>query len=243
MNTFALAIFSGQAFGSVIFGWVGSTLGIQWGYGLQAIFAGISVLLNIVVLRETRADVLLARKARRLTRITGVKHITPEELQKKSFLQLIRVSAIRPLRTSAHSLLIAEYLFVEPIVSAMSLWIGFAWGCIFLGTSSVLLVFRQYGWSSGLTGTSETCMFIGAVFGFVSNIHNEGLYRRAAAKNPSGRAAPEVRLYWAATGGLLFPLGLFGFAWSGRPEVHWIVPAICLSLSNWGVYVMYSSVL
>jgi len=128
-------------------------------------------------------------------------------------------------------------------VSAISLWIGFAWGCIFLGTSSTLLVFGQYGWSSGMTGLSELTLLVGAVLGTLSNMHMEKVYLRAAAKSPSGRAQPEVRLYWAASAGLLFPLSMFVYAWTGRPSVHWIVPAIFLSLSNWGVYIMYSSVL
>lgn len=128
-------------------------------------------------------------------------------------------------------------------MTAISAWIGFAWGCIFLGTSSTLLVFRQYGWSSGMTGMSELTLLVGAVLGYMANMHNEWLYRRKAAKSPSGRAPPEARLYWAATGGLLFPLCMFAYAWTGRPGVHWIAPAIFLSLSNCGVYVMYSSVL
>lgn len=124
----------------------------------------------------------------------------------------------------------------------MSLWVGFAWGCVFLGTSSVLLVFGQYGWNSGLRGTAEICTLIGGILGFISNYHAEYLYARAAARAPDGRAAPEVRLYWAATGGLFFPLCMFGFAWTGQPHIHWAVPAVFLCLSYWGIYIMYSSV-
>lgn len=134
-------------------------------------------------------------------------------------------------------------MFTEPIVSAIATWIGFAWACIFLCTSSTLIVFRQWGGNPGVTSTALLCILVGGLLGFVSNYHQEYIYRRAARRSPTGRAAPEVRLYWAATGGLLFPLGTFAYAWTGRPQFPWIVPAVFLSLSMWGEYIMYSSVL
>lgn len=36
----------------------------------------------------------------------------------------------------------------------------------------------------------------------------------------TGRAPPEARLYYAAFVGLAFPIGLYGFAWTGRPDVQ-----------------------
>ena len=85
-------------------------------------------------------------------------------------------------------------------------------------------------------------MFIGGFLGFVSNYHQQYLYRRKAAKC-GGQAPPEARLIWAAYGGLLFPLGLFAFAWTGRPSIPWIVPMIFLCLSYWGIACIFSAIL
>lgn len=42
----------------------------------------------------------------------------------------------------------------------------------------------------------------------------------------------------------MFPLSTFVFAWTGgRDDIHWIVPAIFLTIGNWGIYCMYSGVL
>lgn len=38
---------------------------------------------------------------------------------------------------------------------ALSIWIGFAWACVFLGGTSVSLVFSQYGWSWGAIGAAQ----------------------------------------------------------------------------------------
>ncbi len=258
-------------------GWVGMYWGIRWCYGvslprhseqelmitqIQGILGAVSCVLNAIVLRETRGDVLLLRRAIRLTRETGRRHATAAELQKKDFLTLMKVSLIRPFRASilpCWSLLkFAEYLFTEPIVSALSTWMGFAWAIIFLGGTSELLVFRQYGFNDGEAGsiqmwvsstsslsrqlTSNSVVLIGAIFGFISNLHQDHLYAQKAAKH-GGRAPPEARLYWAAYGGLLFPLATFAFAWTGRPDIPWPVPAMFLCLANWGEYVMYSGIL
>lgn len=50
-----------------------------------------------------------------------------------------------PLLTS-HRLYTA-YLVSEPIVIALSLWMGFAWALIYLFGSSILLVFTSYDFS------------------------------------------------------------------------------------------------
>lgn len=96
MNVFTLAIYVGQA-GGAVFGWVGMRCGIQWCYGIQGLWAALSCVLNAIVLRETRADVILSRRARRLTKQTGVKHLATADLQHKSFWTLVAQSATRPL--------------------------------------------------------------------------------------------------------------------------------------------------
>ncbi|CAK9782640.1 MFS general substrate transporter [Cutaneotrichosporon oleaginosum] len=232
MNLFALIIFIGQGAGGVTMGWIGERLGYQWCWGAQTIWAAASCVINALFLRETRANTLLTRRARRLTKETGVKHVARSDIERKhqSLLQQLRVTAIRPLK----------FLVTEPIVSSLSLWIGLAWGSLFLGGPSTMLVFAQYGFSPGEKGSMGACIAIGGIIGYATASHQERLYARAAAA--SGRAPPEARLYWAAAGGLLFPAGMMAFAWTGRPHVPWPVPAAMLCISYWGIYSMYLGV-
>lgn len=76
----------------------------------------------------------------------------------------------------------------------------------------------------------------------IANDHQEYLYRRAGTKH-GGKSPPEARLYYAAYGGLCFPLAMFVFAWTGRPDIHWIVPALALVVSNFGIFTIYAGVL
>lgn len=199
--------------------------------------------MNAAILRETRADKILSRRAKRLTKCTGVLHLCRADMQHKDKLSLLRATAIRPLRTlyAGNRANMGEYLCTEPIVTALSVWIGFAWAVIYLGGTATMLVFRQYGFSDGQTGSIQACIGIGGLLGFLSNYHQERLYRRAGSE--SSPPPPEARLYWAAIGGLLFPVGTLIFAWTGKPAVHWVVPAIMLCISYWGVFCMYLGVL
>ncbi|KAK4686907.1 hypothetical protein P7C73_g3215, partial [Tremellales sp. Uapishka_1] len=249
MSTFSLMIFLGQvsvsrsevhvlaidvslqAMGGIAGGWTVMDLGIKWCYAIQAFLAVLSCVLNALFLRETRADVLLSRRAKRLTKQTGIKHATASDLQEKDLKTLVVVSFVRPL----------QYLVTEPIVSALSAWIGFAWAVIFMSGTATLLVFDQYGFNTGQAGSMIATTGIGGILGFLTAFHQERLYAKAARK-AGGRAAPEVRLYWAAVGGFMFPLSFYVFAWTGRPSIHWAVPAVMLVIFYWGVFMMYSGV-
>ncbi|TXT05083.1 hypothetical protein VHUM_03903 [Vanrija humicola] len=228
MNIMALANYAGNSLGGAAFGFVAAKLGVQWCYGIQALACVVSVVANYALMSETRAEAVAARKAKRFTKATGVQHV-PEGQVVHSAKATVAATVLRPLR----------FLCTEPIVTAMSLWIGFAWSCIYLGSSATLTVFAQYGWSPGVTGLSLLSTLVGGLLGFVSNFHQERIYRRAVA---AGSATPEVRLYWAASGGLLFPVCMYAYAWTGRPSVHWIVPVLFLSGAMWGVYIMYCGV-
>jgi hypothetical protein len=124
MNVFAVLNFIGgvcpssefainpnrQALGSIVTGWVGMGGGARWAYGAshsiviqsctddqyQGILGAGSIILNIFFLRETREDVLLSRRAKRLTKQTGTKHICASDLQHRSFFTTLRVSLVRP---------------------------------------------------------------------------------------------------------------------------------------------------
>lgn len=85
-------------------------------------------------------------------------------------------------------------------------------------------------------------VLIGALLGWITNHHQEYLYRKAARRF-GGKPPPEARLYHAAVGGIAFPVGMFIFAWTGKPSIPWIVPILALCLSNWGIYCMYGGVL
>ena len=78
-------------------------------------------ILNLLFLRETRSDILLSRRAARLTKETGVLHVCRGYDTKKTGLRVIAISCLRPMSTSnlSHPVLglMEGFLVTEPIVS------------------------------------------------------------------------------------------------------------------------------
>ncbi|KAK7458023.1 hypothetical protein VKT23_009931 [Stygiomarasmius scandens] len=104
-------------------------------------------------------------------------------------------------------------LLTEPTVMAFSLWIAFAWGIMY-------------------------SMFdIGALIGFATNFYQESLYRKHFPSR-----GPEARLYSACVAAILFPAGMFIYAWCSEAYIHWIVPLIGITLFMWATFVMYLAV-
>jgi DHA1 family multidrug resistance protein-like MFS transporter len=58
----------------------------------------------------------------------------------------------------------------------------------------------------------------------------------------SGFGAPERRLIPALFGTYLIPVGLFIFAWTSRPDIHWIAPTIGAGVSVGGTYIVFQSI-
>ncbi|CED83908.1 Synaptic vesicle transporter SVOP and related transporters (major facilitator superfamily) [Phaffia rhodozyma] len=231
MSVYSLFVFWGQALGPAMMGWVSIRLGYQWTFWLELImFGGLFVVL-IFALKETRGSILLSRRAVKLTKQTGKPHAAPGDAERKDIKTLVKISISRPL----------IFLFTEPIVSAISLWVGFVWGCLFLFINSVAMVFGQYGFNSGESGLVLLTLGIAATIGVLIEFHQNVLYQKATAR-AGGRAEPEARLYWTLIGAFIFPAGIFWYAWTGRPGISWVSPAAALLFANIGIYLCYTGV-
>ncbi|GAA5903831.1 hypothetical protein JCM6882_001327 [Rhodosporidiobolus microsporus] len=230
MATFVVAVYAGNACGPTISAWVAYKLSWRWVYWLQMITSGTSCILVALFLPETRGELILSKRATALTKETGNQHYIRGAQRVESFAEAVKISSTRPLL----------YLFTEPVVTLCSMWVGTAWGVVFLYNGAVGLVFSHtYSFNEGLKSTPLMTGLIGALIGFAENAFiQERLYRRAMEKG-GGRAKPEARLYSSVAGALLFSIGSFGFAWTARSWIHWIAPCIFLTVAQFGLYMIY----
>ena len=67
-------------------------------------------------------------------------------------------------------------------------------------------------------------------------------YQKKTATIP-GKAKPEGRLQPAMIGALFLPVGLFWFAWSTYPQVHWIVSILGGGFFGFGQVLLYISLI
>lgn len=170
----------------------------------------VSGIMNIVMyflLVETRGSKILENRARKLTLQTGILHIADtgeNNNQQTSLFQLVKATASRPI----------IYLATEPVVAAIATWAAllsveprclhssayrlyYRWGVVYLLFSSIPLVYAQYNFSVGETGSILVTVIIGAILGIFAAKWQDHLYHQDARRTLHGRAPPESRLYGA----------------------------------------------
>lgn len=207
----------------------------RWIYYIQIIYNAALIPLFYIILKETRGDVILKKRAKKLRKQTGRPIYAESELEKTSVVQLLKVSFMRP----------TKMLLTEPVVIFFTLWISFAWGILFLFFSSVVQTFStNYGFDTFQTGMIQLAITVGALIGTLVNPIQDWLYLRSASRNKErpGKPIPEARLYTSIPGSLLFTGGLFMYGWSSMPHVHWIVPTIGVCIVGIGIYSIYMGV-
>jgi hypothetical protein len=81
-----------------------------------------------------------------------------------------------------------------------------------------------------------------ALLAVVGNIIDNKRYARVAAAH-GGMAPPEARLPAAMVGSILIPVGMFWFAWTNGPDVHWSVPIIGSGVFGAGIVLIFLSLM
>ncbi|KAK5948170.1 hypothetical protein OHC33_010823 [Knufia fluminis] len=207
----------------------------RWIFYIQIIFNAALMPVFWLILKETRGDVILARRAKRLRKQTGKEIYAQSEFDRPSRITLIKLSFWRPVKM----------LLTEPVVTFFTLWVSFAWGTLFLFFSSVVQTFQTaYGFGILQTGLIQLAISVGAVIATVLNPIQDSLYLKSRSRNTErpGKPIPEARLYFAVPGSLLFTAGLLWYGWTCGPTVHWIVPTIAIAIVGIGIYSIYLGV-
>ncbi|KAI8633004.1 MFS transporter [Xylariaceae sp. FL1651] len=235
---FATAPFLGPALGPITGGFLGETHGWRWILGLVAILGGVIWIATTLTTRETYAPFILRRRAKALSRITGSVYVSRLDAGQppKTLTQELSVSFTRPWLL----------LFREPIVLLASLYISIIYGTLYMLFAGFPIVFQvARGWSQGTSGLAFVGIAIGVCLAtLAAGVDNKRYVRLCAAAKAEGRAVePEARLGTAMAGSVVLPIGLFLFAWTTYPSVHWIVPIIGALFFACGLVMVFISLL
>ncbi|KAN0085682.1 Major facilitator superfamily domain containing protein [Tylopilus felleus] len=228
MTLFAFSHLFATGLGSVIGGVIQSSLGWRWVQWIHVMFSVPFVILVVLVMSETRSSVILIQIARSRRNLTGnINHKAKAEIDKESLWNLIKTSCTRPL----------YFLLTEPIVQSFSyvVCLQFRDVSAYWHARAITPMFQTiYGFNVQQAGYVYISTSIGATIGFFANIYHEELYRRHFK-----RRQQEARLYIVCVAALCLPIGMFIFAWTASPRIHWIVPIVGLSVFMSGVMVIF----
>ncbi|KIW29240.1 uncharacterized protein PV07_05065 [Cladophialophora immunda] len=227
MSIFAAAPFLGPTIGPVVGGFIAETIGWRWVEGVMAIFTGCLWIFGALVIPETYAPVILSRRAKALTKRTGKLYISAIER---------RQGKVTP--QAAFSKALSRpwvLLFLEPIVLLISIYMAILYGTLYMLFGAFPIVFEEErGWSQGIGGLAFSGVAVGMISGVIYAIWDNKRYARIEAEH-GGEAPAEARLPPAAVGAVAIPIGMFWFAWTNYPSIHWIVCIIASAPFGFGM--------
>ncbi|CAO2657388.1 Nn.00g035140.m01.CDS01 [Neocucurbitaria sp. VM-36] len=253
-----MALFSGSAlfgtgFGPLVCGFIAQNTTWRWIFYMQTISCGTMVALICVIFKETRGSVLLSQKAKTLNKWYEAResagyygfNVPNTEKPSTTISQRIRWKVkTDEERASLHKMIgISLYrpfhlLLTEPVVFWFSLWVAFSWAVLYLTLAAIPLVFQNnHGFSLQQANAVFAAMCVGSILATVLSIYQE----KIARKYGKLITTPEGRLYFACVESACMPIGLFMFGWTSFADIHWIVPAIAISIATIGIFAIYLS--
>jgi DHA1 family multidrug resistance protein-like MFS transporter len=215
MALFAMMTFVGPSLGPVISGFLELKRDWRWNFYVLLWLAGVTEVLMFTI-PETLPSRVLVNKARRIRRIPGYENVkAPVEDAGRTLFSIFKVALTRPWK-----------ILIDPISLFVAIYLSVVYTLLYMLFTIYPIVFQQKrGWNSGVGELPLVGTIVGAVLGgsliFAASARDK---KRLLAGHIS-RA--EDRLPIAMVGGVLFPVAMFWFAWSGEyNSVHWIVPTI-----------------
>ncbi|KAM0789800.1 hypothetical protein ACM66B_006652 [Microbotryomycetes sp. NB124-2] len=210
---YALCAFAGPVTGPLASAFIETYAGFRWNLRVMAIFITLATTAAVLV-PETHGPTILKRKLAHQGQ-------SPPKLSRSQVVNVYKVAMSRPIL----------YLFTEPIVLLVSVYLSFLYGMLygFFAAFEVVFVERR---RMSLTSFGLTYIALGIGF-FIGCLLlatiGTKFYIRAAikAKQAGIRTPAEARLILAYFGAIMCPISLIIFAWTAPfTNVHWAAPLV-----------------
>jgi len=217
---YSFAVCGGPTIGPLIGSAALTQLSWRWTMWISLIFSSTVWGLNLFFLPETFAPALLTQKARKL-RLRTKKYAlhSLQETQDLSFGTFLKKNVKRPL----------HMLTTEPILLCVCTYNAFSYGILYLLFEAFPIALQDNrGWSPVVSSLAFIAVLVGIVIAGCINIWYSKAVYAPAVDRTKGQVAPELRLPPMILGGILFPVGFFGFGWGSY--THWSVQIISAAL-------------
>lgn len=217
MTVYCVAPFLGPVLGPVMGGFISENVGWRWVQGVCTIFIGVIGILGVIFIPETYGPVLLQKRARHLTKMNGKIYISVLEKSQgtKKPSEVFTRALFRPW----------IFLFLEPIVLIASIYMAIIYGTVYMFMGAMPIVYNEdRDWSEGIGGLSFLGIAVGVIFGLICAIWDNNTRYTKLILTKSATA--ESRLPPAIIGAVALPIGMFAFAWTNYPSIHWSVSII-----------------
>ncbi|EXJ89654.1 hypothetical protein A1O3_02721 [Capronia epimyces CBS 606.96] len=232
---FAVTPYMGPSLGPMIGGFLGINAGWRWVEGFLTACTGLVWLIITLFVPETYAPLLLIKRAERLSQITGKCYRSKIDLEKP------KVTLSRRLQTALSRPWVL--LLREPIVLLFTFYAAIVYGTLYMLFGAFPIVYEEgRGWNAGVGGLPFIGVMVGTLAGALYTIQINRQYIRVQERY-GGFAPPEARLPPCMVSAITIPVGLFWFAWTNSPSIHWIVSVAAMVPFGFGMILIYLSII
>ncbi|KAH8669166.1 benomyl/methotrexate resistance protein [Xylariales sp. PMI_506] len=235
LSLWALCATAGPALGPLISGFSVAAMNWRWSIWELLWLAGPVWVLMFLLLPETSAPTILLRRAQRLRKVTGNEKLKSEGEMKQAdltFNDIVIEALWRPIQT----------ILLDPSIAYCAGFIALIYAIFYSFFEAFPIVYIDYfHFNLGEMGVSFLSIIVGAIIGvafYWSYIH----WVLEPDIRENGIGEPEKRLVPALYTCFFLPVGLFIFAWTSNPSLHWIGPTIGISLFTIGIFVVLQCV-
>ncbi|KAI1382031.1 major facilitator superfamily transporter [Hypoxylon crocopeplum] len=225
------AAYCGPALGPLLSGFSVPVMGWRWSL-LEIIWAASPIfVVMFAFLPETSTPNLLLRRAQRLRKLTGsARFMSQSEMDERNLdRRAVLIDAlIKPL----------EITLKDPAVLFVQVYTAIIYGIYYSFFEVFPLVYPPYyGMDYGHVGLVFLCVLVACLLGvavytaYIFFYMNPRIARR-------GFPAHESRLVPALAAAFGPTVGLFVFAWTARPDIHWIVPTVGITIYGASVFIV-----
>jgi MFS transporter, DHA1 family, multidrug resistance protein len=225
------AAYCGPALGPLLSGFAVTAKGWRWSLWEILWAAGLIFLLMFMLLPETSAPNILLRRAQRLRKLTGDNRLQAQsEIDQKNLKHaaILIDAIIKPM----------EITIKDPAILFVNVYTAIIYGIYYSFFEVFPLVYPpMYGFSLGLIGVVFTCILVACIVGiaiYCGYLH----YILIPDIIKNGLRAQETRLVPALFACFGPTIGLFVFAWTANPSIHWIAPTIGITIYGASVFVV-----
>jgi hypothetical protein len=188
----------------------------------------------VFTLPETYKPVLLRQKAKRLNNARGdTRYIAPIDLVHMSIGERTKQVLLKPF----------VILFSEPMLIAITAYMSFIYGCVYLLIQAYPTVFTKgHNLNPGASGLILLNLPVGSSLAVIAYMQlGNPRYMKAIAKHAPHPVPPEARLELAVIAAPLFAISFFWFGWTSYPHISFVAPLISGVASGFAICLLFVS--
>jgi MFS family permease len=238
VTIYVTALLAGISLGPVYGGVVVHNLYWRWVFYIQLVIYGVTFIVVLLAMKETRSPAILSKRLS-----SEGKQKSKETLSTQD-----GSSPPSPAKFLYDTLILpARLLCTEPVVFFFTLLSALSYGIAFISTQSVTQVFvTNFAFAEYEAGLVQASIVIGEILGFIACLFQNAWYARVGRANPHKSEADisEVRLYLSIPASFIgLAGGLFWYGWTSYASLPWILPAIGLAMTMFGVTVVMQAIM